>query len=145
MSSPRIFRIGDLEIRFHLDPALSGGTVALFESVVPAGARVPVPHRHVGYDETIHVLAGACVFKVEQQGEFTVAAGGTLFVPRGVAHGFANRGPETARLLVAVTPGLLGPGYFEAVAAIVNAGGPPDLARIGALMAQHGMQPVPQL
>jgi len=145
MSTPRIFRIGELEIRFHLDPRLSDGTVALFESIIPAGARVPVPHRHVGYDETIHVLAGTCTFQVERQGEVVVATGGTLFVPRGVAHGFANRGHETVRLLVAVTPGLLGPDYFEAVATLVNAGGPPDVARIGALMAQHGMQAVPQV
>jgi quercetin dioxygenase-like cupin family protein len=145
MSSPQIFRVGQLEIRFHLSPSVSGGTVALFESIIPPGARVPVPHRHIDYDETIHVLAGTCTFKVEQQGEVVVAARGTLFVPRGVAHGFANHGSETVRLLVAITPGLLGPDYFEAVAAIVNAGGPPDVVRIGALMAQHGMQPVPQL
>jgi quercetin dioxygenase-like cupin family protein len=145
MSAPRCFRVGQLEIRFHLAPADSRGVVALFESVIPAGARVPVPHRHLGYDETIHVLAGTCTFKVEHQGEVAVAAGGTLFVPRGIAHGFANLGHDTVRLLVAVTPGLLGPDYFEAVAALVNAGGPPDVARIGALMAQHGMQPVPQL
>jgi quercetin dioxygenase-like cupin family protein len=141
MSHPRIFRVGELEIRFHLDPAASGGTVAMFESVIPPGAHVPAPHRHLGYDETIHALAGVCHFQLPDR-EVVLAAGGTLFVPRGLGHGFVNRGPATVHLLVVVTPGLLGPAYFEAVAEIVNVGGPPDRARLVALMAQHGMTPV---
>ena len=142
--SPEVIRVGELEIRFHRDPFESGGAVSVFESVIPAGARVPVPHRHVGYDEFVYGLAGVCHFKLES-GEIALHAGGTMFVPRGTAHGFVNRGPDTARVLVVVTPGLLGPAYFRAVAALVNAGGPPDRARLAALMEQHGMVAAPAL
>lgn len=140
MNRVQIFRIGQLEIRFHLDPRESGGTVAVFESVIPPGAKVPAPHRHLDYDETVHGLAGTCHFMLPD-GEVALGAGETLFVPRGLAHGFINRGTETVRLLVVVTPGRLGPAYFRAVADIINAGGPPDHHRLVALMAQHGMVP----
>lgn len=136
-----VIKVGELEIRFQLDPAHTGGTISVFESVVPPGARVPVPHRHVTYDEAIHVLAGTCTFTVNGR-ETVASAGTTLFVARGTPHGFANRGQDTVRLLAITTPGLLGPDYFREVASIVNAGGPPDRARIGALMARHGMEPV---
>ena len=138
MSTPTSFRVGQLEIRFHVDPATTAGAVAVFESIIPAGAHVPVPHRHVGYDETIYGLAGVCHFTLEGT-EVPLAAGANLFVPRGQLHGFVNRGTETARVLVVVTPGRLGPDYFREVAGIVNAGGPPDRAKITALMARYGM------
>ena len=139
--SKHSFNVGELEIRFHVDPSDTGDSIAIFESVIPPGARVPVAHRHIGYDETIHGLAGVCHFILEDT-EVAVAPSDTLFVPRGKAHSFVNRGHETARVLVIVTPGLLGPDYFRAVAEIVNAGGPLDRARIAALMARHGMQAV---
>jgi quercetin dioxygenase-like cupin family protein len=138
MKTPPAFRVGELEIRFHVDPATTAGAVAVFESIIPAGARVPVPHRHVDYDETVYGLAGVCHFTLEGT-EIALTAGASLFVPRGQLHGFVNRGPETTRVLVVVTPGRLGPDYFREVAEIVNAGGPPDRAKIAALMARHGM------
>jgi quercetin dioxygenase-like cupin family protein len=143
-SAPEIIRIGQLEIRFHLAPEPASGNPAVFESVIPAGAHVPAPHRHLGYDETIYGLQGTCHFTVEGR-EVALHAGQTLFVPRGSVHSFVNRGPETVRVLVVVTPGVLGPAYFREVAQIVNAalGGPPDRARITEVMRRHGMQAMP--
>jgi hypothetical protein len=49
------------------------------------------------------------------------------------------------RALAVFTPGLLGPNYFNEMAAILNAGGPPDVAKLKAVMLRHGMIPsVPQ-
>ncbi|HTV81678.1 MAG TPA: hypothetical protein VME18_03425 [Acidobacteriaceae bacterium] len=39
-------RIGQLAIRFLLDGPASGGSVAVFEFEVPAGATVPAAHSH---------------------------------------------------------------------------------------------------
>ena len=47
----------------------------------------------------------------------------------GVVHGFNNLKPANAKALAVVTPALIGPDYFREMAAIVNAGGPPDLAK----------------
>lgn len=51
-------RIGGLEIRFRLEGEESGGSVAVFEFDVPAGARVPAAHSHDAFDETIYGLEG---------------------------------------------------------------------------------------
>ena len=42
-----------------------------------------------------------------------------------------------------MTPGVLGPDYFNEIAAVLNAaaGGPPDRAAIGEVMRRHGLTP----
>jgi len=40
-----------------------------------------------------------------------------------------------------VAPALIGPEYLREMAAIVNAGGPPDLEKIKAVMTKHGLVP----
>jgi hypothetical protein len=40
-----------------------------------------------------------------------------------------------------ITPALLGPDYFKEVAAIVNAGGPPNVEKLKYVMAKHGLVP----
>jgi hemoglobin len=58
-------------------------------------------------------------------------------------HGFENREREDASALSVITPGLPGPTYFQDVADVLNAGGPPDVARIMAVMQKHGLKPAP--
>jgi len=70
-----------------------------------------------------------------------LAAGDTCFIPRGAVHGFNNLTPANAKALAVVTPALIGPDYFLEMAAIVNAGGPPDLEKIKAVMTRHGLVP----
>ena len=41
-----IIRIGQIGIRFLLDAADTGGSVAMLEFTVPVGAKVPLPHYH---------------------------------------------------------------------------------------------------
>lgn len=71
-----------------------------------------------------------------------VGPGNVLFIPRGAVHGFDNRGSTAVRALSVITPGLLGPAYFQEIAAVLSAGGPPDLARIAEVMQLHGLRPV---
>jgi hypothetical protein len=44
--------------------------------------------------------------------------------------------------LSTLTPGSIGKTYFEEMAAVVNAGGPPDMARVKEVMQRHGLVPV---
>jgi len=60
-----IIQVGQIEIRFLLESADTNGAVAMFEFTVPAGAKVPVPHSHQHYDETIYGVAGVVTFTVE--------------------------------------------------------------------------------
>ena len=137
-------RIGQLAIRFLVEGEESGGSVAVFEFDVPAGARVPIPHSHDGYEETIYGLEGVLTWTVEGE-PIDVGPGDVLCIRRGAVHHFDNGGDVDATALAIVTPGVLGPDYFRDLAAIVAAaaGGPPDLAAIAETMRRHGLTPAP--
>jgi len=137
-------RIGQLAIRFLLEGNASGGSVAVFEFDVPAGAKVPMAHSHDGYEETIYGLEGVLTFTVEGR-PTDVGAGEVLCIPRGAVHRFDNvRGADT-KMLAIVSPGILGPAYFREIAALVKAaaGGPPDAVALAAVMRRHGLTPAP--
>lgn len=136
--------IGPLAIRFLIEGETSGGSVAIFEFDVPAGAKVAGAHSHDGYDETIYGLEGVLTWTVDGT-PIDVGPGEVLYIRRGVVHQFDNGGDVAAKALAVVTPGILDPDYFREVAAIVDAavGGPPDLAAIGEVMRRHGLTPAP--
>jgi quercetin dioxygenase-like cupin family protein len=134
-------KVGQVTIDFLLEAADTNGSEAMFEFTVPAGAKVPVPHYHENYDETIYGLAGVMTFTVEGKA-IDIAPGETCFIPRGAVHGFNNLKQEDAKALAVITPALLGPIYFKEVAEIVNAGGPPDVEKLKLVMTKHGLIPV---
>ena len=133
-------KAGQITIDFLLEAADTNGSAAMFEFTVPAGAKVPVPHYHEHFDETIYGLEGVITFTVEGKA-IDIAPGETYFIPRGAVHGFNNLKQEDSRTLTVITPALLGPNYFKEIAGILNAGGPPDLEKIKLVMAKHGLIP----
>lgn len=135
-----IIRIGQIEIRFLLEGKDTHGQLAMFEFTVPAGAKVPMPHSHERYDETIYGLEGVTTFTVNGQ-PTDIAAGQTCFIPRGAVHGFNNLKSSTAKALAVATPALIGPEFFKEMAAIITPGGPPDLEKIKSVMTRHGLVP----
>ncbi len=137
-------RVGPMAIRFLLEGEASRGSVAVFEFDVPAGARLPAAHSHDGYEETMYGLEGVLAWTLEGR-QIDVGPGEVLCIPRGVVHRFDNPYEADAKALAIVTPGVLGPDYFREVAAVVDAaaGGPPDLAEIGAVMRRHGLTTAP--
>ena len=140
MSSETI-KVGQVSIDFMLETADTNGSVAMFEFSVPAGAKVPLPHYHEHYDETIYGLEGVVTFTVEGK-PINIGPGETCFISRGAVHGFNNFGSDNARALAVITPALLGPNFFKECAAIVNAGGPPDIEKLKKVMTSHGLVPV---
>ena len=135
-------RIGPLAIRFLVEGEESGGSVAVFEFDVPAGAKVPAGHSHDGYEETIYGLEGVLTWTIEDV-PVDVGPGEALCIPRGAVHRFDNTHDVDAKALAVVTPGILGPTYFREIAAILDAapGGPPDLAALAEVMRRHGLTP----
>jgi quercetin dioxygenase-like cupin family protein len=133
-------RVGQIEVRFLLESKDTNGQLAAFEFAVPAGAKVPMPHSHERYDETIYGLDGVMTFTVNGRPN-DIGPGQACFIPRGAVHGFNNLKPASARALAVVTPALIGPDFFKEVAAIIHAGGPPDLEKIKAVMTKHGLVP----
>ena len=134
-------KAGQLTIDFLLEAADTNGTAAMFEFTVPSGARVPAPHYHEHFDETIYGVEGVMTFTVDDKA-IDIGSGETLFIPRGVVHGFDNLKQETAKALAVITPALLGPDYFKEIAAIINVGGPLDVEKLKATMTKHGLIPV---
>ena len=135
-------KVGELAVRFLVEGEQSGGSVAIFEFDVPAGAKVAAAHSHDGYEETIYGLEGVLTWTIEGA-PTEVGAGEAVFIPRGAVHHFDNTQDADARALAVVTPGILGPEYFRELAVVLDAaaGGPPDLAAIAAVMRRHGLSP----
>jgi quercetin dioxygenase-like cupin family protein len=135
-----IIRVGQIGIRFLLEAADTNGSAAMFEFTVPVGAKVPLPHYHKAYDETIYGVEGVVTFTVEGK-PVDIGPGETCFIPRGAVHGFDNLKQIDVKALAIITPALLGPDFFREAAAIVNAGGPPDVEKLKAVLLKHGLVP----
>jgi len=134
-------KAGQIIIDFLLEAADTNGSAAMFEFTVPVGAKVPIPHYHEHYDETIYGLEGTITFTVDGEA-IDIQPGETCFIPRGAVHGFDNLKQVDAKALAVITPALLGSIFFKEVAEIVNAGGPPDLQKLRLVMTKHGLVPV---
>jgi quercetin dioxygenase-like cupin family protein len=136
-------RIGQLAIRYLIEGQASGGSGAVFECDVPAGAKLPAAHSHDAYEETIYGLAGVLTWTMDGL-HSDVGQGEVLCIPRGAVHRFENGRTVDAKMLAIISPGILGPGYFREIAAVVAAAtGPPDPAALAEVMRRHGLTPAP--
>ena len=138
-------KVGDFGVRFLVEAADSNGSASVFECDVPASARMPAPHSHDGFEETIYGLTGTTTWTIDGE-TLEVAPGEAVCVRRGQVHGFENQGEVDATFLAVATPGVFGPAYFREIAAVLAAGpagGPPDVAAIVEVMRRHGLTPVP--
>ena len=134
-------RLGELTIRFLVEGGDSNGTAAIFEVEVPPGARVPLPHSHDAYEETMYGVTGTLTWTVEGVPRH-VGPGEHVCIKRGQVHGFANESGEHAKQLAVVTPAAIGREFFRDMSDVVNAGTPPDPAAVGQVMRRHGLTPV---
>jgi len=139
-SDTATIQLGPIRIDFLVDADASGGSVTVFECLVPAEAKVPVPHSHDAFEETIYGLEGACTWTIDGQAR-EIGPGESVCIRRGQVHGFENHGSADVKFLAIATPGVFGPAYFHDVAGLLAAGGPPDPAAIGAVMRRHGLTP----
>ena len=134
-------RIGGAELRFVTTATETAGHADVFEMTLPPRGQVPAAHRHEEVDETVYGLEGVLTYTVDGTVR-EVRAGDSLVIPRGAVHHFANLHEGTARSLNVQTPGKFGPAYFRELAAVLNAGGPPDRAKLGEIMGRYGVEPV---
>jgi quercetin dioxygenase-like cupin family protein len=125
----------------------TGGTFSLIEDRLPAGRSTPY-HLHHNEDETFYVLEGELTF-FGDAGKIRGAAGSTVFLPRGLPHGF--RAETAAKLLILTTPA----GFDRFVAEAGEPAGsltlptpkPPDFAKLSEIAAKYGIDilgPLPE-
>jgi quercetin dioxygenase-like cupin family protein len=137
MSTTEI-KVGQLGISYIVDGSQSA-SIGMFELSVPPGSNVPPPHRHSNNEECVYVLAGTLRYSVGAESR-DLTVGQTMSTPRGAVHAFSNPFAETARALIVLSPDI-GAEYFRDVAAVVNAGGPPDRAALVSVMSKYGLVP----
>ena len=132
----------DTLVDVHLDPAATGGGYALLTVTAPVG-HMPPPHVHANEHEgflilegelTVHTAAGATVLR----------AGDALHAPKGEPHTLEVTGTSPCRFLVVSQPG----GFADFVRAfgtpaerheLPTLDGPPDVARLTQVAAEHGI------
>ena len=136
----QLIKVGQVEIRFFVDGSHSTGAFDAFEFLVPPSAKVPAAHFHDAVDELLYGIEGVLTVTVEGE-RHELRAGDRCFIPRGVVHHFINLHTGPARALAIWSPALIGPKFFRELAAVIDAGGPPDLAKIKAIMLAHGLVP----
>jgi quercetin dioxygenase-like cupin family protein len=136
--------LGALGVRFLVEAPDSNGTASVFECYVPANSRMPAPHSHDGFEETIYGIEGATTWTIDDE-TIDVGPGEAVCVRRGQIHGFQNHGDVDATFLAIATPAAFGPAYFREISEVLaaSAGGPPDLTALGEVMRRHGLTPAP--
>jgi mannose-6-phosphate isomerase-like protein (cupin superfamily) len=129
----------------------SGGSVAIFELDVPAGAKVPIAHSHDAYEETIYGIEGVITFTLEGR-KIEIGPGDALCIPRyPTGSGPPLRQPSPRHIQNAGNrhPGILTPDYFREIATIAKAAATsvpqvsPDPKALAEVMHRHGLTPVP--
>lgn len=137
-------QVGALGVRFLVEAADSNGSASVFECFVPANSRMPAPHSHDAFEETVYGLEGTTTWTVDGA-TVEIAPGDAICIGRGAVHGFENKGTEDAKFLAISTPGVMTPGYFREVHDVLaaSAGGPPDPAKVAEVMHRHGLTPAP--
>ncbi len=128
-----------MQLRFLHPPEETNGSLTMFEMHLSSGGRMPVPHHHRDWEETVYGLAGTTTWTVNDR-TIRVGPGKSLHIPRGVVHGFTNDPPETVTCLCILTPGVLTPAYFREMAALVE-GVKPEPAKMKETMLRHGLIP----
>jgi quercetin dioxygenase-like cupin family protein len=129
-------KVGQLGINYVVDGSHTAG-LGMFELTVPPGSNVPPPHSHSNNEECLYVLEGTLRYTVGAETR-DLTPGQSMSTPKGVVHAFSNPFTETARALVVQSPDI-GAQYFKDVAAVVNAGGPPDKAALATVMSKYGL------
>jgi quercetin dioxygenase-like cupin family protein len=138
---PEVIDFGSLKLKFLQSKETTGGSVDVFEMTLQPNGRMPVPHYHESWDETVYGLGGITTFRIDGK-DIDLAPRETVFIKRGVVHGFTNRTTDVASCLCILSPGVLGPAYFRELAALI-AGGAPDPAKMKEIMLRYGLVPAP--
>lgn len=136
-----VIEAGGTTLRFLKDRHETGGSLDAFEMTVQPNAKMPVPHFHETWDETVYGLSGITTWRIDRT-DTPIGPGESAFIRRGTVHGFRNDGTGPATCLCILTPGALGPEYFREMADLAS-GGKPDPERMKAVMLRYGLVPAP--
>jgi len=124
------------EITILLSGEQTGGRQTMWLETTPPEGGPPL-HFHINDDETFHVLEGRVAFFQNSEWQ-EVGPGGSAFVPRGELHTFKNVGDRPSRMLLSTAPAGFEVFFSRCAEEWAKPGGP-DMARIFAIAAEHGI------
>ncbi|MGN1288719.1 MAG: cupin domain-containing protein, partial [Bradyrhizobium sp.] len=73
---PELINLGALQLKFLQSKETTGGSLDLFEMTLQPNARMPIPHYHESWDETIYGLSGVSTWRVDGK-DIELGAGDT--------------------------------------------------------------------
>lgn len=129
------------EVLLHLGGDQTDGLLAVWTEITPPGGGPP-PHYHLNEDETFYVLEGQVSFYAAGQWQ-EFGPGSVVFMPRTVVHAFKNVGQTPSRMLLSTSPSGFEI-FFARCAEEFAQPGAPDMDRIIAISAEHGIHFVEQ-
>jgi quercetin dioxygenase-like cupin family protein len=128
-------KYGDVPVDFKLLSTDTDNQASIFiASNTPKGFGVPL-HVHHSFDEFFCIIEGEFLFQLDNE-RFTLKAGDTIFVPRGVKHAFKITSEQKATNLVAILPGKGMESYFAEMAKALTPQGP-DMAAMQAAYKKY--------
>lgn len=136
----RVHRAFGEELTVKLASADTNGAFALCSELTPPGGGPPL-HFHLHEDELFIVQEGRVSFCIEGRWQ-DVGPGGVVFAPRGSVHTFRNNTDAPCRQWILTTPAGFETFIARCAAEFARAGGP-DMARILAISAEHGIHFLP--
>jgi len=116
----------------------SGGTLSAFElSAHPqTGPQLHVHHRE---DEWYFVLAGEFIFKAGGESH-NLRAGGSIWLPRGIPHTWANISTEDGKLILVCQPGGFEKFFDEMGRELATVDSEHTREKMKEVMAKYGME-----
>ena len=128
------------EVTVKLGGGETKGSLSLWVEVTPPGGGPP-PHYHLNEDELFLVQHGRVQFLVDGQW-VEPGEGAAVYVPRGNVHAFRNAGDGPSRMWILTTPSGFET-FFGRCAAEFARAGAPDMNKVVAISAEHGIHFLP--
>ena len=130
----RKIALGPNLLTFKAVGADTGGAYAAIELTTEPGTGSSL-HTHYNEDEAFFVLQGTLTIYLGER-VVTATPGSFILIPKGLTHAFVNRGAETARSLIIVSPAGL-EGFFETLAGPAT---PQDAEGFAALAKKYNIE-----
>ncbi len=122
--------------RFLLTGEQTGGQLVMFAEETGPGDGPP-PHYHANEDEWFYPLEGRVEFY--RGGQWTeVPMGTVVFLPKGTVHTFRNCGDGPLKMIVHCRPAGFEK-FFQRCSAEFAKPGEPNMAKLVAIAAEHGI------
>lgn len=141
-----VFRFLGVPTQVRAKAETTNGAFGLIEHwEVPPGQASPY-HTHHREDESFYILQGEVAFVIDGKWQ-RVGAGGFVFGPREIPHGFKVVGDEPAQMLLLATPGGFEQFVLELGQPLTDPIAPPDFPKMMEVAARHGIDihgPLPE-